>query len=368
MANKAFPHVKAVKRNDGRFQYYHRVAKIRLPDEYGSPEFAEAWAVAERSIRSGRASRAAPGTFGDLVEAFEASEDWASLAPRTQADYRKARDYLFKLGAARGFTRELEQGRCEKILDAALEETNWRFAVYVLQYGRRVFNWSQEKAARKKRWGEGNPWRDIPTPAKPKALKRRKANRPWKAHEVIAALERAPFGLRRAYVLGACGFDGATMIGLRWADYDEKRGVFADEARTKTGVGGYTIVYGPLRAFLEEGPRPSDYIVTNLLGEPFRVANTLQTRSSEFLIGLAGETGEDGEPIVGEGLTLHGLRHTLGKAAADGGADIRAIQTLLRHSSENMSLYYSRQADGQRAAEAASAAISAFFEEGRGKK
>ena len=357
----AYRNVKAVRREGGAVHYYHRLAKVRLPDAYGSPEFAEAWASAEKSIRTGGPRQAAPGTFAELVGAFEASEDWVSLAPRTRADYGKVRDWLYGQGAAKGFTRDLDQGRAERIIEAALVGTNWRFAVYVLQYCRRLWNWSQSKAARKKRWGDGNPWRDIPTPRRPRALDQREVNRPWRAEEIAAVLERAPLGLRRAYVLGACGFDGASMIGLTWPDYDETAGVFGSEERTKTGVAGYTIIYGPLRAFLESGDRPSASIVTNANGEGFRTANALQTRSSEFLRGLAAEGA------VGEGLTLHGLRHTIGKAIADAGGDLRAIQTALRHSTARMSLKYSSGASGKRAAEEAAERVAGFFEGGFNK-
>ena len=354
-AARPFKHVRGVRGADGVVYWYHRLAKIRLPDDRASPEFAEAWAAAERSVKAGSARPRAPGTFADLVASFEASDDWRALADRTRDDYGKVRDWLLAGGAGRGFTRDLDQARAEQILDAALEAKKWRFAVFVLQYCRRLWNWSQEKAARKKRWGEGNPWRDIKAPKRPRELAGRKVNRPWKPEELSEVLARAPIGLRRAYVLGACGFDGSTMIGLKWSDYDQEAGVFAEQERTKTGVGGYTIVYGPLRPFLDDGARPSDHIVTNVPGEPFALANSLQTRSSEFLRELAAEG------VVGEGLTLHGLRHTLAKAMADNGADIRAIQSALRHSTARMSLMYSEGASGKRAAIAGAGAVADWY-------
>ena len=355
---KAFPNVNRVLGRDGAVRHYHRKAKIRLPDEYGTPEFAEAWAAAEKSVRRASVRGHAPGTFGELVQAFEASEDWQALADRTRADYGKVRDWLYSQKAAAAFTRELDQARAERILDAALAQTNYRFGVYVLQYCRRLWNWSQAKAARKKRWGEGNPWRDIPTPKRPRDLAEREANRPWRAEELAAVLERAPVGLRRAYVLGACGFDGGTMVGLLWSDYNDAAVVFAGAERQKTGVAGYTIIYKPLRPFLEEGPRPAAQIVTNCNGGAFRLANAMQTRSSEFLRSLAAAG------VVGEGLTLHGLRHTIGKALADTGADLRAIQSALRHSTARMSLKYSDGADKRRAAEGAADNVADWFSKG----
>lgn len=46
---KAFAHVRAVKAN-GSVYYYHRLAKVRLPDDIRSPAFAEAWAAAVLSL------------------------------------------------------------------------------------------------------------------------------------------------------------------------------------------------------------------------------------------------------------------------------------------------------------------------------
>lgn len=354
--SKKFKNVKSVKRDDGRVQHYHRTARVRLPDDASSPEFAEAWASAERSVRTSAPSTAAHGSYSDLVTAFEASDDWRGLKPRTQADYAKVRDFMLLQKAGRKFTRAMRQEDAERILDTAIDTTNWRFAVYVLQYNRRLFNWSQEKASRKKRWGDGNPWRDIKAPRRPKAIAAVRRNRPWEPEELGVVLERAPLGLRRAYVLGASGFDGGTMLTLDWPHYDN--GGFANNAREKTGVAGFTIVPAPLRPFLELGPKFQGAIVTTAEGDPFATANAFQTRSSAFLRGLAAEG------VVGPGLTMHGLRHTLGRAMAESGASIKAIQGALRHATERMAMKYSAGADQRRAVEEAAPGVAGWFEKG----
>lgn len=346
-----------MRRANGEIHHYHRIARVRLPDEYGSPEFAIAWAEAEKRA-SAPIERSAPsGSFGELVAMFEKSPDWEGLKPRTQKDYAGVRDWLFSYGVRDAPVRELTQEHAEKIIDAALRDKYHRFAVYVLQYCRRLFNWARVSSQRSKRFGRNTVWLDIPTPRKPKGAPKH-SNRPWKAEEFVAAIDRAPPGLARAYCLGLCGFDGGTMFPLTWNDYRAGR---IDAARGKTDVTGQTVVYDFLRPFFEvdEADRTDDRIVTNADGKPFRTLNAFQTASSRFLSGLAAEG------IVGEGLTLHGLRHTLGKAIADGGGDLRAIQNALRHSTERMALFYSKEAEGRRAMERSAPIVGEWFEAGK---
>ena len=351
MAKTRFKNVQSVRGRDGTLRRYHRTTRARLPDDIDSPDFAEAWAREERATRPGREVGAIAGTYGDLAGQFWQSDEFAALAARTQADYAKVRDYMLANGAENFVARDLMQEHVETILSVALDQTNRRFAEYVLQFNRRLFNWSQERAARKRRWGDGNPWRDVKLPKQKRRAKQ--VNRPWEASELAEVLQRAPLGLRRAYVLGASGFDGGTMMTLDWDSYRDGR--IGDTARGKTGVTAATIVPAPLRPFLEQGERRPGPIVTNAHGEPFANVNAMQTRSSEFLRGLAA----DG--VVGEGLTMHGLRHTLGRAMAETGAPIKAIQGALRHATERMAMKYSAGADQVRAGEDAVDHVGAWF-------
>lgn len=350
MPKKAhFRNVNKVKWRDEVY-YYHRPTGIPLPREYGSPEFAKAWAEAE--TRRGRPAMQAsdPRTYAGLVEAFEKSEDYKGLKPQTRADYAKLARWMLNQGAGGRPAADLTQDRCEKILDTAVRQLGWRRGLYVLQFNRRLYNWVLERAARKKLWGERNPWIDIKNPSRPKNAP--KKNRPWKPDEVYTVLFAAPTGLRRAYVLAASGMDGSTIIERRWSEY--AGGGFALE-REKTGAESWVMVPPVFRYLLEDEDRPSSFIATNQNGEPFAEANTLQTRSSAFLRGLA----NDG--LVGPGLTLHGLRHTVGKAIADGGGSLRAIQSALSHKSTRMALYYSEHADRKRALLESADALDAWF-------
>lgn len=345
---KAFKHVQAIKRHDKsgrliRVEYYHRKAKVRLPDDYGSPEFAVAWARAEASLGAAPPAPPSRGTYGNLVDDFRRSPDWESLRGRTRADYTQVIDWMFAAGGAtasgcaRKPARDLDQAVAEKIIERAIDQKWHRFAVYVLQFNRRLYNWSCERAARKKLYGEVNPWRDIRTP---KPASKPKGYRPWTPDELRIVLERAPLGLARAYALGASGFDGGTAYLLTWDDY--KDGVI-DNPREKTDVEGESIIWRPLRPFLDQGPRPSGFIVTNANDVRFETINAFRKASSEFLNGLRREG------VVAPGLTMHGLRHTVGKAIAESGGEVGAIQAALRHATERMASHYSRHASRVRA-------------------
>ena len=363
MPKKAhFAGVQRVKQRDAKgnviaIRNYHRATKTRLPDDYGSPAFAIAWAKAETSAAVATKAVSPRETYGGLCSAFAADDnpDWSKLAPNTQRDYRKCMAWMNRQGADPRPAAGLTQERCEILLDKAVKELGHRQGVYILQFNRRLYGWVLERAARQKIWGDKNPWAEIPTPAKPRAaIGAIKRNRPWKPEEVVEVLFAAPLGLRRAYVLGVSGLDGSTMVGLTWDDWNSKEGGFSAE-RVKTGAEGYINVLPLFRMFLEEGERPSAAIVTNQLGQPFKTANTLQTRSSDFLAGLAKKG------VVGPGLTLHGLRHTLGKAVAEVGGTLGAIQMALQHATPAMSLHYSAAADKKRALRDTTSALENWF-------
>ena len=320
----------------------------KLPGAYGSVEFVEAWLAAEKSV--GHSQRRTPAdTYKALVEAFTSSDEFNALRPRTQSDYKNVLGWMVGIGGDAP-ANALEQRHAENIVDQAMQASHRRFAEYVIQVNRRMYNWVLERSSRQNVWGDKNPWANIKLPAKPKGGS--KKNRVWKPEEIAEVLARAPLGLARAYVLGAAGFDASTMHPLTWTDYED--GIFNND-RIKSGVSGVTIVPKPLRPILEVGERTSVRICTNETGLPFASVNSLTTASSRLLRGLAG----DG--VVGPGLTMHGLRHTLGKAIADAGGSLRAIQTALRHSSARMSLHYSEEADRKRALLNVSDAVDDLF-------
>lgn len=361
MAKSHHRNVHRVRSRDGRTHNYHRHTRVALPADEDSPEFALAWANEEVKARTARLASTPPpaqDTWAAAVAAFKASDAWAALKPRTKKDYERQLAWMAAEGAEKGVMRELTQARCEILLDKAIRERGRRQGIYVLQVNRRLHNWILGRAERRRLWGDANPWASIElekAPPRPAGEARR--NRPWKPWEVVEVILHAPLGLRRAYVLGITGFDGATIVTMRWREYVD--GGF-DVNRGKTDTESWAMVPNLFRLFLEEGERPSDFIATSIPGDAFTPAG-LQKRSSEYLRGLAAP--KDGSPPkVGPGLTLHGLRHTLGKAVAEIGGNLQAIQGALQHKSPQMAMYYSGQADRKRALAAAGGGLDAWFD------
>lgn len=353
-----FTNVKKVRRSDATglpHYYYHQHTGARLPDAYGSPEFAVEWAKQERAAASARPGDATdPRSYRSLCDAFMGpkSDAWAKIGDHTRRDYLKCREWMANQGADLCPADVLDQERCEKLLDRAVKDLGYRRGIYVLQFNRRLYNWVLGRASRKKTWGSVNPWAALELPDPPKrAPGAPKRNRPWKPWEVIEVLWEAPLGLRRAYVLGASGLDSSTASRMRWDEYED--GAIA-VVRGKTDTGARIFVPDILRMFLEDGAKPSDFIATGVPGDKF-TPRGLQKRSSEFL----GEMAKAGK--VGAGLTFHGLRHTMGKAIADAGGTVPAIQNALQQKTAAMALYYSNEADKTRQLENAMPGVSEWF-------
>ncbi len=352
MPKKAhFPGVNTVKDRQGNAVYYHRATKTRLPDDYGSPAFAAAWAAAEAAAHTIKPKGPDQDkySYAGLVTGYQASGEWKDKAPRTKSDYQKVIDWMMEIGAHTRPAAALSQARAEKMIDLALKQRGWRFGCYVLQVNRLLYNWVLDRAARQKYWGDKNPWVNISQPKRPKGLKA--VHRAWAADEFAAAITEANPGMARAFICGICGFDGATMYELQWDDYNEGR--FSPE-RTKTAATGYSIVPAVLRPLMEND-RPSSFIITNDRGERYKTLNAFQTNISKFLGRLA--RAEKVRP----GLTLHGLRHTVGKIVADGGGGLIEIQAALQHKTARMALHYSREADKQRAALSTVQSLDSWF-------
>ena len=355
-----FPNVNRVKRPSGGHYHYHRITGAKLPEDDRSPAYAQAWAAEEvKAKTAARPARAVdPGSYASLCAAFKASDAWAAIGDHTRRDYGKCMDWMARQGADPRPAAELTQERCEILLDKAVSELGHRRGIYVLQFNRRLYNWVLERATRQKTWGEKNPWATIEPPAPPKRdASAPRRNRPWKPWEVIEVLFAAPVGLRRAYVLGACGCDSATAAAMRWDQYQAGAG-FA-MTRGKTDTESLLPVPEILLMFLEpDAARSSDLVATTIPGDAF-TPRGLQKRSSEFLAAMA-RTGK-----VGEGLTFHGLRHTIGKAVAESNGTLHAIQGALQHKSPAMALYYSAQADKRRALAAVGDGLNQWFLQNR---
>ena len=157
---------------------------------------------------------------------------------------------------------------------------------------------------------------------------------------IIAHLDQ-PFGTAIAILLYT-GIRSEEIMGLRWNDIDQKnrtitirrvvtrvaKGEFAPVETTKSDR-IRVITYGDqLAAHLRAAPRTSIYVVPAVRGG-YMTPGSFRRQYDNFFKGLTVRR-----------LSPHKLRHTYATYLIKGGAELRAVQTLLGHSSVKVTEIY----------------------------
>jgi integrase len=96
-----------------------------------------------------------------------------------------------------------------------------------------------------------------------------------------------------------------------------------------------------LQAFLDNLTRTSTYIATKHNGQPWKNEEQLQKAVSNWLSAL------EAKGIVGEGLTLHGLRVTYAAALKRGRANTSNVAAALGDRDERMGAHYTRHVENE---------------------
>jgi integrase len=324
--------VKGIKRarSKGRVYYYDRQTGQRIAAPYGTPAFFEELNRARGAVKVRGSSS---GTLGGLIEAYRASPEFVSLAPRTRSDYQKIFDYLKKIEAMP--LSQIDEAAVMMFRDRAFRQKKRRFANYIAQVFRLLFSWGKPRGLAPRLMSE------ITLIRKPRGSP--KANRAWTPQECVTVLEAATGGLKVGIALGMYGaLREGDVIRFPWSGYD---GTAIQWTQGKTGDDVWLPAHRELRAILDEATkaRSAVTIVTNQHGMPytgdgFRVMFFRLIRKLE----------RDGE--VGPKLTFHGLRHTAGKMLDEAGCDTRTIAAVLGHRSEVMARLYSEEGDRRRRA------------------
>lgn len=235
----------------------------RLPDDYGSPEFARAFREAQEARREPKRT----GTLLDVFNAYQRSRGvrkrargFLDLAERTRRDYAEIiRKQLepefgdFPLAAladpgARGVFLDWRDRRAE----ASPRRADYEFTVlaralaWALDRGMILANPCQ-RAGRV--WGGS------------------RAESIWTEADEKAFLKVAPPRLRLAFMLALwTGQRQGDLLRLPWSAYD---GETLRLAQSKTGARVEIPVGAPLRALLDATPRRSPIILTTEDGTPW---------------------------------------------------------------------------------------------------
>lgn len=312
----------------GKMRAYHRRTRTAVDLDkapLGSAAFfAECARIAEL-VKATAPEK--PGTLGVLVKNYKAHPAFTGLAANTRRGYQMVFDYLRPIADTPldRFDPPLVVG----IRDQALTRGR-RFANLVKAVLSLVFSWGVERG-----YLPSNPAKDIRNVRRPRGTP--DANRPWTDAEQHAVLEHAP-----AQMLPALGLMMFTGMGpgdsLKLPRTFYKDGAIATR-RSKTGAPIYWPVPGPLRDLLDAAPtHDAITLCVNSDGKPWTISGFRASwRKLRIRLEKAG--------LVGSGLTLYGLRHTVAVILRECGFDERTIADALGQRTIEMARHYAKGAD-----------------------
>jgi integrase len=319
-------------RAKGRIYYYHRATMTRLSGEPGTTKFMDQLRELEERPEGGAPI---PGTLGALFGSYRSSPEFLGLSERTRSDYQEIMDFLKPLDGMPII--QIDGNFLYKVRDKAFATKKRRFANYIIQLLRLIFNWGIRRGV-----CERNPAVMVEFVRRPRDAA--VVNRPWKPEELEVVLTEAPPELRVAIAIGAfIGLREADMLRVSWACYD---GAAFEVRQSKTGSSIWVPAHYRLREILDDTPRRSPVIVVGAKGRPF-TQNGFQRR----FFGLIRKLTD--AKLIEPGLSFHGLRHMVGTRLAEAGCDHGTIAAILGHATTAMAVHYSKKADRRHLAEIA---------------
>lgn len=285
---------------------------VRILSEPGTAEFAREYAL----ILKGETVLNAGGrTFLNLIRAYQHSDKWARLAPRTKADYQTVLTFI------EGRFGPLPADRMQRKDVIRARDANAatvRFANYVVQVLRILFEFAIDLG-----WRADNPARGV------EAIRSKTAPRqPWPAALVAAYRAAAPLGTRPRLIFEMMLGTGQRIgdcLKARWDDLAEG-GIHVRQG--KTGARLWLPLTRDLRAALEATPRTGLTICAGPFGKPagYRVA-------ADLVMGIRKKIGA-------EAFDNHALRYTAAAELAALGCSDELIMAVTGHKTSAMVAHY----------------------------
>jgi len=329
-----FPKVKKYKSRHGRIYFYHRPTGTRLPDDPTTPEFAEAYARAEKQgqskpdtpLQDGKRPKFPHGSFGAVVEEFIASGEFKDLKPSTKYEYQRVLRSLADAGHGNKPIRMMQRRHVRKMRDERADTPG--AANTVVRHVRRLLSFAVEEEYR------------ADNPALRLKLLKVGEWRAWTDEEQSAFEARWPSGSmeRRAYSL-------ALYTGQRRADL-----VSMTQADRKSGAICVVQSKTDERLWVPEHPTLSE-----------------ELRAIDHMSLLYTSKGKAFDPVyfgawfaeaidkakLPDDCVLHGLRASAATRLADAGCDDKDIMAITGHQSPQMVKKYTKAADQKKRAESA---------------
>lgn len=305
---------------DGSKVTYHYAWKggPRLDGTPGSPEFIASFNAAVETRKTKPA-----GTICAILDAFESSSDFASLAERSQADYRKhLRAIAKEFGdfPLAGLPDRRSRGEFlawrDRLAATSRRNADYRFAVFA-----RVLAWAADRGI---------------TPLNPLERIGRlyRANRNdaiWTDDDEAAFLAKAPVHLHLALMLALwTGQRQGDLLRLTWSAYD---GETIRLRQSKTGARVAIPVGAPLRAALDVARRQREAakVEKQAKVEALTILTT-ERRHTWTESGFRASWRKGCEKAGVKDVTFHDLRGTAVTRLALAGCNEAEIATITGHS------------------------------------
>jgi integrase len=322
-----------------RLYWYHRATGQRLQHD---PETAEGLLEVRRLDGLAEPVPCPARSLAALWDAYRGSEEWRALKPRTRSDYQAVRDWIGDR-AKKVLVVDVSTPDVLKLRDQAARETNRRFANYVVQVLRMLFEWGRLRNWLKRRDGThaANPAMGKLALRRPKGA--RKVNRAWSQAEVRAFMAAAPTQLLVPFALGLfAGMRQGDALIVTWSAYNGHR---IDWIAGKNGEECSAPVTGIFKRILDQAKKRRGravQIAFNVYKEPWTQSGF---RASFFkLVRKLTEAGH-----LQPGCTFHGLRHTIAAGAREGGESNARVAAAIGDKSAAMADIYARDADRNQA-------------------
>ena len=284
----------------------------RLPGKPGDPDFIAAYNAAVSARASERPNNGR--TLSKILDAYQDSGAFLSLAPRTAKDYKAI---LTKIGKEfgdfpiAGLADRRARGEFLKWKDT-LAKTSPRGADYTFAVFARALSWAEDR-------GEIT---DNPLKRHGNVWAGNRADRTWSdADEAAMRAECGPaLRLALSIALWTAQRHG-DILRMTWAAYDGKTITVKQGKAGKTATRRPIPVGAPLKALLDEAKRDSLFIVSHD-GSPF----TSDGFRSSW--GRAAERAKIGD------LTFHDLRGTFATRAYEAGATDAEVAAVTGHGAD----------------------------------
>jgi integrase len=319
-----------------KWRCYHRKSGEKV-DIDTFPLYSVAfYAECDRILKLFQSKETKPGTLGKLIEKYRASDEFqVDLKPRTRADYQKCADYLKPIENT--LLVKFDPPLVVLIRDKAAKSLGRKWGNYVKTFMSIIFKWGKERG-----YIATNPAAEIKSKKRPKDLPA--ANRPWQDEERDTVMAALPTHMKLPVALMMyCGLDPSDALSLPKNAIVNNR---IDTRRGKTGVPVYIRAPEPLLEVMAQEPAHSAItLCANSRGVPWTY-NGFSTNWDKIKRAL------EKEDKIQPGLTLKGLRHTVGTILAELGYDERSIADMLGHETTAMARHYSKRADRTRKMEA----------------